>query len=258
VLGAPLGGGLFAVELLSADTIEYGCLFPAIVASAVGAGIGRMLGVQPIGWDIATGSISAGDMRMVLLAVLVVAVLAGLWGIGFVELFRRATAIKHRMPYWLGPILGAGICVACAMTVRQPGLLGTSAPLLRDLFEHPGTMGLAVCCGVLVGKSLATISTIGGGGNAGLTSPMFVVGASLGAVCAGVLGLSGAASQLVVAGGAAAMLSAVLNVPIASAVICIELFGADCSIAVALGSAVGFAVAKTEVVYSYWETKGEQ
>ncbi len=54
------------------------------------------------------------------------------------------------------------------------------------------------------------------------------------------------------------MLSAVLNVPVASAVICIELFGTDCAIAAALGSAVGFAVAKTEVVYSYWETKGEQ
>jgi len=258
VLGAPLGGGLFAVELLRADTIEYGCLFPAIVASAVGAGVGRMLGVHPIGWGIDTGPISAGDMQTALLTVLVTAVLVGVWGLAFVDLYRRASAIRHRVPYWLGPILGAGICVACTMAVRQPGLLGTSGPMLRKLFDNPAAAGLAVCCVVFVGKSLATVGTIGSGGNAGLTMPMLVIGGYLGAACVGISGLSGPAAQAVVAGGAAAMLSAVLNVPVASAVICIELFGADCAVAAALGSAVGFAVAKTEVVYSYWETRAEQ
>lgn len=251
VLGAPLGAGLFAVELLSANAIEYGYLFPAIMASAVGATVGGMLGVRPIGWDAVSVPIPPGDMFMALLAVLITAVLVGLWGMGFTELYRRVAEIRRRVPYWLGPILGAGICVACAMATRQPGLLGSGAPLLSEMFDSPGAMGLVVCCAVLVGKSMATIGVIGGGGNAGFTMPMLLVGGSLGAACSGAMGLSDAAARLAVVGGGAAMLSAVLNVPIAAAVICIELFGIQAAVPAALGSVIGFAIAKTEVVYSY-------
>jgi len=258
VLGAPLGGGLFAVELLSADSIEYGYLYPAIVASAVGAAVGRMCGVRPLGWASGSAAVPAAGVPPVLLAVLATAILAGVWALLFVAVYGRVMNLKTRLPYWLAPPLGAVVCVVCALVLGQRGMLGTSAPMLRTAFSAPAAVPVVVCVLMLAGKSMATVGTVGSGGNGGLTMPMLVVGGFLGTACAAACGFDGAAAQSVVAGGAAAMLSAVLNVPIAAAVICIEIFGMDHAFAAALGSAVAFAIAKTEVVYSYWETRSEQ
>jgi len=255
VLGAPVGGGIFAVELLRADAIEYGFLFPAIVASAAGTAVARVCGVEPLGWHGASAAIPAAGLLPAVLIVLAVSISAGFSGMVIVWMYRRATAIRFGLRTWMPPMIGAAVCVACAIAIGEPGLRGTSAPMLRRLFESPAAVGVLACIAVLVGKSLATIGTVGSGGNGGLTMPMLVAGGYLGAVWAGIFGLSGPVAQTAVVGGAAALLSAVLNVPIASAVISIEIFGMNHAIAAALGATIAFAVAKSEVVYSYSETR---
>ncbi|MCD6287701.1 MAG: chloride channel protein, partial [Candidatus Hydrogenedentes bacterium] len=251
VLGTPLGAGIFAVELLSSHEIEYDYLFPAIVASGIGAVSGRLCGVTRPDWPTLTGAVARTDMLFMLICFVVVAVVTGLLGICFVLAYKTVTEFRARMPYWLGPIVGAAICVVCAVGIRRDGILGSGAPMLQTLLDHPAGLSMLVCLLLAIGKSTATLATIGGGANAGLTTPLLVVGGLMGGAFVHMAGLDGVAAQSLAVCGAAAMLAAVLNVPIAAAIICIELFGAAAAVPAALGSVIGFAVAKTEVVYSY-------
>ena len=197
------------------------------------------------------GAIGASDTPLTFVCLFVVALVTGLLGMCFVLAYKRATEIRARMPYWAGPIVGAAVCTGCALALRHEGVLGSGAPILESLLKDPAGISLVLCLALVVGKSLATIGVIGGGANAGLTTPLLVVGGLMGAVCVHLSGLQGLAAQSLVVCGSAAMVSAVLNVPIATVAICVELFGVSAAVPAALGAAIGFMVAKTEVVYSY-------
>ena len=178
-----------------------------------------------------------------------------MWGIWYVRLFKKANELRYRLPYWLAPVLGAAVCVGCAIVTGQRNLIGTGLPLLQQVFHNTADVALLVCAAIVVGKTFATVGTVGSGANGGLTTPTLVAGGYLGALCAGILGLSEPAVQTTIVAGAAGLLSAVLNVPIATAAICMEAFGSDFALPAVLGSAIGFAVAKKEVVYEYSKTR---
>jgi len=158
----------------------------------------------------------------------------------------------------LRPVVGAAACwlVGVAGVLFAPevsgatgGVFGTGERLLAFAVGG-GSLGLLVW--LLLGKALATASTVASGGSGGLVFPALILGALGGAAAqagAQAVGLPTSAALPLV--GMAAGRASVLNVPVAGAVLLMELFGTETAVPVALGAVIGFAIGRPWMVYHY-------
>jgi CIC family chloride channel protein len=264
-LDAPIGGGIFAAEVLYAASLEYEGLFPALLASVTGYSVHSA--ITEFGSPYRRGALMF-DVGLAPGLVLT-AVLASLIGILFVFAFKRVFDLfqRHsRLGRWR-PAIGGLLCAALGFAL-QGKVLGPGAELFSETLEPDVAHGAAVVVVLvgllLVGKLAATVFTVGSGNPAGLTFPVLLIGALGGKLVASVLvpilgcGSGSAASAHIayVATGMAGLLAAVLNVPIAALVIVMEIFGTSYAVPAALGSIIAFTLARSDVVYRYLE-KGE-
>lgn len=123
-----------------------------------------------------------------------------------------------------GAAITAAVALAVAALTGQPLdlILGTGSGQVRRALM--GDITLQVALAALIGKTLATLATIGSGGSAGLLVPTIYLGAMLGVVMAALFDMM---PVLLVAPGIAAALVAVINVPLTAILLTVELFGAN-------------------------------
>jgi H+/Cl- antiporter ClcA len=171
------------------------------------------------------------DLQALLLAkILVAGVAFGLVALVFIELthgIRNAFASYVAWPP-LRPALGGVAVVALTYAVGSRDYLGLSLPLLtRSLAGGAGVIGAAFAL-----KLLFTSITLGSGFHGGEVTPLFVIGATLGATLGQALH---APVPLFAAMGFLAVFAGAANTPIACTIMGVELFGS--------GAIVPFAVA---------------
>jgi len=247
LLGCPLGGGLFAVEVMYESSIDYRGLFGAVLCSTAAFFFRQT--VLPIKSYFVESSHSFTLDH--LLPVLAGTALAGLVGLAFVSLYalaRRASDRAGRFA-WLTPTAGAVGCVALAW-VCGPELMGVGENLLRSAWM--GELALSAGLLLLAGKLLATVSTVGSGGSGGLFFPAAVLGSLCGTVVCGLFGFEDVTMRhMVTAASVSATLASMLNAPIAAAVIQIELYGVGVAPAAVLGSVLGYLIGRPKVAYRY-------
>jgi CIC family chloride channel protein len=197
LLLAPLGGGIFAVEILFGGALAYAALFPAILTSTTAFFVSAALrGACPRAiWTRPEFSMSPSGELLIL--VLASSVIAGVVGILFVFL----------------PVL--------------------------SLFV------------LMVGIALAVGFVVGGSGSGGLTMPAMTIGVLSGALVAGIFSVPPAESLPLLVAGMTACLASSLNVPIAAAVISLEVFGAGTAYAAVLGSVIGYQIGRGHLMYRY-------
>ena len=266
LFGTPLAGGLMAAEILHAEGIQYRGLFAAVIASWVGAGVRGLLSRPHIQQALvafekvevtAGGSMGGWAWPGWVLAAVVTAAVS----LGFILLYGWAEGqFRRRLRrVALRPVVGAAVCwglgvvgllvVVSAGGEHPGGVLGTGEGLL-SLAVAGGP--LVVLVFFLVGKALATAGTVASEGSGGLVFPALIVGGLSGAaVVAAAQGLGVRVPAELPLVGMAGALAAVLNVPVAAAVLLIELFGTRVTVPVLVGTVVGFVVGRPWVVYRY-------
>lgn len=264
-LDAPIGGGIFAVEVLYAASIEYEGLFPGLLASITGYTVHSLLtGFGPAYWQ------SELAFRATLVpGFILTAVVAGILGIIFVVAFKKVFDLFHRLRHWGGwrPVAGACVCalvgLALAGFAGKGQVLGPGTETFRAVLDPRDSFPVYMLALLLFGKMVATIFTVGSGNPAGLTGPVLMIGAMAGSIMGSWLipdfaygsGLGGSEHVAFIAVGMAGMLAAVLNVPVAAVVIMTEVLGTSYGLPAALGSIIAFSIARSEVVYKYLETE---
>jgi len=216
LFGTPVAGAIFGVEVIAIGKMHYEGLLVCGAASFVGDGVCRWLGVHhghfhpdplAMSWDLA--------LKMSLFAV-PVAIVAG----GFSELthgLARWTKQVIANPY-LRALAGGCAVIALALAFRTTDFLNLGTVWLPRVFEGGGTVpswGFAA-------KFLFTAITLGFGFKGGEVTPLFVIGALLGAALAPIFGLP---VPFIAAIGFISVFAAASNTPIASTLMGIELFG---------------------------------
>lgn len=220
--GVPLGGALFAVEVLR-GVLALRLILPALLASAAAAGIAwwtaipneptyvipsYSLSMSVIGWSIVAGPI------------------AGAVSVGFIRLIAWADRNKPSgVRRLIAPVVALGSLGA--VSIVFPELLGNG----KDIAELAFTNQVAplMLGALLVLKPLATVICLGSGVPGGLFTPSLATGALLG----GALGVAwswiwpGAPPGLCAIVGSAAVLAATTHGPISSIVLVMELTGRD-------------------------------
>ena len=242
VFGVPLAGAVFGLEVQSVGRIRYDAIVPALAASVVGNVVFDLL---DLAHDVTpTVELGAIDLSLSLLAKIVVAALVfGLVSVVFSELtdgIRRAMAVLFAYSP-LRPFVGGLAVVGLTFLVGTRDHLGLSLPLIEDALTGADLVWYAFAL-----KLLFTAVTLGSGFQGGEVTPLFVIGATLGAALAGPLD---APVELVAAVGFIAVFAAATNTPLACTIMGIELFGAGALPYLALGCVVAYVFSAHRGIY---------
>ena len=260
IFHTPLAGGIFAAEVLRRENLRYKDLFPAILASSAGTISSIYLFGQGPVFPVDAPSASIEPTLLPWLPL--VAVVAGGVGMAFVFVFERTAKLFARsglrQPHraLIGSIPVAAIFL---LVGREPlgisiGLYGklvggdlrhaiSGGPVIESMF-----LLLAI---VILLKIAATSCTVGSGMSGGFTGPLVILGIASGALMSVPAGIAPGepAYYAFLACGLPAVLGAAMNIPIAAALLTIELFGADYALPAAAGGIIAFLLFKTRSVY---------
>ncbi len=252
LLKAPLGGGIFAVEILYAASINYRKLFPAILSSALGYTMFGLITDFGPSWGRRPFSFRPSEIPLFLLA----AILSGWIGLLFITIYEKVSAFfeRVRISDGLKPALGG---IGCGLLGLVVGIevIGVGADTLKEILQPRSTFTTFALFSIVLlvlGKMATTALTIGSGGSAGFTFPSIMLGALAGDLVATSFGVTDSGMHLaLIVVGIAGSLGAILNVPIASIVICIEMFGFNFGLPAILGGVIGYMVGRPKVIYDY-------
>jgi H+/Cl- antiporter ClcA len=219
--GVPLGGALFALEVLR-GVLALRLILPALLASAAATAVSWTMLPNAPTYSIPAYPLSAS----VVCWALAVGPLIGLISVGYIRLVAWADANKpHGWRRLLQPCIA--LLLLGALSIAFPQLLGNGKDIAQLAFTDQVTPLLMVVLVVL--RPLATVMCLGSGVPGGLFTPSLALGALLG----GVLGVAwswgwpGAPPGLFAVLGAAAVLAATTHGPISSIVLILELTARD-------------------------------
>jgi len=262
IFHAPLGGGFFAAEILRKESLRYSDLFPSILTGGVAYAASRhLLGQEPIFRVAAPAFSMTGALALWLL---LVAVVAGAFGVLFIISFERTSRAFHRLPFGQpGRAAIAGILVSAAWLLHARWALGTSMPFFFSVaggdpaavVTHPflrDHVSLFLII-VLFVKIAATSLTVGSGMSGGFTGPLIILGMGSGALMSSLSGFGAGtpAYHSCIACGVAAILGAAMNIPIAAIIITIRIFGAYYALPAIIGGILAFFIFKSRTIYEY-------
>lgn len=219
--GVPLGGALFALEVLR-GVLALRLILPALLTAAIATGISWLMLPNAPTYTLPAYPLSASVVCWTLLA----GPLIGCASVAYIRLIAFADRIKPRG--WrrlVVPLVALGIIGAVSITFPQ--VLGNGKDVAQLAFGGTLLPGLLLVLVFL--RPLATILCLGSGVPGGLFTPSIAFGAMLG----GVLGLAwsavwpGVPAGLFAVLGAAAVLAATTHGPISAVVLMMELTARD-------------------------------
>lgn len=216
VFGVPFAGAVFGLEAARGGRLRL-LVIPALVASFIGDRVVLLLGIPHLSLpDVVWPGF---DLSMLLLLGLAGAVF-GLMAVGFIWLSRITGGVFAALvpSVVLRPVAGSLVLLASVAALGSRDHLGLSVELIIDAT----TLGVGVAATAFVVKAVATAVTLGSGFRGGEVTPLFVVGATLGATFADLAGVS---VPLFAALGLVTVFAAGARVPLTGVVMGIELFG---------------------------------
>ena len=217
--GVPLGGALFALEVLR-GALALRFVLPALVVSLVATGISWAFLPDAPTYAIPAFHGSPSSAAWAVLAGPVIGVIS-------VAFVRSVAWVDGHKPTGWRRLVAPIVALACLGTasIRFPQLLGNGRDVAELAFN--GQLGAPLLIALALLRPAATLLCLGSGAPGGLFTPSLAFGAMLG----GVLGLPwawlwpGVPPGLFALLGAAAMLAATTQGPVSTVVLMMELTG---------------------------------
>lgn len=215
VFGTPITATLFSLEVSAVGTLHCSALYPCLVSSVTAWEVSRLLGsaaeeMPPLVMPIP-------DPATIFRAV-VLSLLCALVSILFLKTLHLTEDLYRRcLP---NPYLRAA--VGGALVIAVTTLLGTREYNGAGMAVATAAIGEQAAPWTFLCKILLTALTIGAGYKGGEIVPAFFIGATFGCVAGPWLGLD---PGLAAAIGLIALFCSVVNCPVASMLLSVELFG---------------------------------
>lgn len=240
LFGAPLGGALFALEILHHQHIAqyYEALLPAIVSSCAGYVIFitiTSLGIAPVWHFPQYRAEGLSDFAMAIVYAVVGAIAGWLFILIFRALERAFEWLKCPI-YWQTTLAGLGL-----------GILAVFFPLTRYFGEHQlelvveGNFSATTLLGLALAKMLAIAITVNGGWRGGIIIPLFFIGACVGEALADIsTGVNSAFASICIM---AALNATVTRTPISTTILLSKLTGFSPLTPILFASLTGFFLA---------------
>jgi len=231
VFGTPLCAAVFAIEVISVGYFYSAAVFPCIVASISAYVLALKLGIKPESFKV--GAVPELNIKTICI-VFVVAAAGAVVSILFCKCMHLSAKVFRK--YFKNPFIrvvtGGIIIVALTLILNTTDYNGAGTDVIERIFTEGKVRPEAFAL-----KMIFTAITIGSGYKGGEIVPTIFVGAAFGATVAGILG-SGVAFGAAL--GVSALFCGVTNCPIATVLLCLELFGAEGILFYAIAAFVSF------------------
>lgn len=241
VFGTPLTAAVFTIEVISVGQFYYSSLVPCLVSSLTAYGTSLVLGVVPERFE----KIEVCDFSLpAFLKVAALGVLCALLSMVFCIVMKRSSrAIKNLLPnVYLRILAGSAAIILLTIVCGSQKYNGTG----MNLVEAAVLNGKAQPWDFAL-KLVFTAISLGVGFRGGEIVPAFAVGATFGCVMGGLMGL---APEFGAAVGLIATFCGVVNCPVASILLSVELFSSEGLLFFALAGAISFMLSGYYGLYS--------
>ena len=217
VFGTPLTGTIFALEVSKIGSLSYDSMIPAITSAIVGNSVVKLLGVKHSHYKIPP--VESVNLTNIL-KVIILAICFGLASRLFVYMTHwfKEKLIKYCKNQYLKIFVGGSLMVLATLIIGTNLYNNLSLGLLSDAFD-----GKVPYLAFII-KLILTTLCLGAGYQGGEVTPLFVIGATLGATLSHILYLPFAFSAAL---GLVGVFSGATNAPIACFMMYLELFGAN-------------------------------
>lgn len=241
LFGTPLTSVIFAMEVITVGVMHYSAIVPCIISALVAAGLSQAVGIAPTTFSIARVPATIGFENCWRVAVL--GVLCAILSVLFCVIMEQIGDVYRKV--FKNPMVrvfcGGCIVIAATYLVGCRDYNGAGMNIIAQALQ-----GDAKAEAFLL-KILFTALTLGAGFKGGEIVPSFFIGATFGCVAGQMLGIS---APFAAALGMAAVFCGVTNCPLASIMLCIEVFGFHGTAYYALCCAVSYMLSGYYGLYS--------
>ncbi len=213
----PLTAVFFAIEVISVGVMYYAALLPCMMASLISYAIALLLGAHPMVFTVSIPAVSFDTLWRVSILALLCAGISVVFCLAMREshhLFKKA----FTNPY-IRIIVGGCAIILLTYLCGSRDYNGSGTALVF----HAVNEGTAVPAAFLW-KMLFTAVTIGCGFKGGEIVPTLFIGSTFGCVAGSLLGMDAGFAAAI---GMIAVFCGVVNCPVASIILSIELFGSS-------------------------------
>mgnify|MGYP001031045598 FL=1 len=241
LFGTPLTATVFAMEVVNVGHFRYAALFPCLLSALVANSIPRALGLPAEAYHLG-GLPQMGPASLLQCGGL--AVLAALVSIAFCVLMHESGHLykKYIPNQYLRALAGAALVIVLTLAEGSGDYNGAGGHIIELAVEGQVHVPWA-----FLWKMLFTALTLGAGVRGGEIVPTLFIGSTFGCAAGPLFGLDpafGAAISMI------ALFCGVVNCPLASIFLAIELFGGDGLLFFALACALSFLVSGRYSLYS--------
>ena len=252
LFGTPLTASIFAMEVTAVGIMHYSALIPCVVSSVIAYGITLLFGLKPTHYSLA---VVPDFGAAALLQTAALAILCAILSIVFCELLHKTahTLKKTFKNEYIRALVGSAVIIGLTLLLRTTDYNGAGEHVLKNAINGTARPEAFVL------KMIFTAITIGAGFKGGEIVPTFFVGATFGCLVSGIIGLDPGFGAAV---GMVAMFCGMLNCPIASIILSVEIFGSQGLLFFAIAAAISYMLSGYHGLYHsqrivYSKTKAE-
>ena len=240
LFGTPLTATVFAMEVISVGVAYYSSLVPSLTSSLVAFGVSRLFKIEPVSFKLS--QVAQLNVKNVFMAVILAAVCAVV-SIGFCLIMHLSHTyipklIKNSL---LRAAAGGAVIIILTLIVGNYDYNGAGMNIIENAIN-----GQAVPYAFVL-KIIFTAVTISCGYKGGEIVPTFFIGATLGCTVGPLLGLPAGFSAAL---GLVALFCSVVNCPIASMILSVEMFGSSDFVFFGIVCAVSYVLSGYYSLYS--------
>ena len=239
LFGTPLTAAIFALEVVNAGVLFYSALIPTVVSSLVATRISALFNISPIKFNMQIPDISFASVGEVLL---IAAICAGISILFCITIGYSKKPMKGMIKNdYIRIFAGGTLLLLLTIVIRTTDYNGAGMDIIERALSGEARPEAFIL------KLIFTTITIAAGFRGGEIVPAFFIGSTLGAAIGSFLGVDpGFAAAL----GLVTMFCGIVNCPIASIFLSIELFGSEGLMLFALACAVSYVLSGSFSIYS--------
>ena len=241
LFGTPLAATVFTLEVVNVGQLRYAALFPCLLSALVSNAIPRALGLPAESYHL-SGVPELGPVSLLQCGGL--AILAALVSIAFCALMHEAGRLykKYIPNQYLRALAGAAFVIVLTLIEGSGDYNGAGGHIIELAVEGEVHVPWAFLL-----KMLFTALTLGAGFRGGEIVPTLFIGSTFGCAVGPLLGLDPAFSAAI---AMIALFCGVVNCPMASIFLAIELFGGEGLLFFALACSLSFLLSGRYSLYS--------
>lgn len=241
LFGTPLTSVIFAMEVITVGVMHYSAIVPCIISALVASGLSKAVGIKPTAFEIVGIPETIGLETCWLVAIL--GILCAVLSVLFCIVMEHTGNVyrKYFKNSMVRVFVGGCIVIGATYLVGCRDYNGAGMDIITKALN-----GDAKTEAFLL-KILFTALTLGAGYKGGEIVPSFFIGATFGCIAGPLLGLPAAFAASL---GMAAVFCGVTNCPLASIMLCIELFGFHGTAYYALCCAISYMLSGYYGLYS--------